>query len=84
MELVDAAIPAQELNPIKQTILQVESVKVFFSFNFQNHAPVIWFMIFRVFGISNFHVFSFSFFILNLCSGLPSLERKESWFIFIS
>jgi hypothetical protein len=30
LELVDAAIPAQELDPIKQTILQTESVKVSF------------------------------------------------------
>lgn len=28
MELVDAAIPAQHLEPIKQTILQTEGVKV--------------------------------------------------------
>jgi divalent metal cation (Fe/Co/Zn/Cd) transporter len=28
LELVDAAIPAQQLEPIRQTILQVEGVKV--------------------------------------------------------
>lgn len=32
MELVDAAVPAQQLDPIKQTILHVDGVKVSPSF----------------------------------------------------
>lgn len=32
MELVDAAVPVQQLDPIKETILQVDGVKVSLSF----------------------------------------------------
>lgn len=38
MELVDAAVPVQQLEPIKQTILQVDGVKVSFILN--SYCPI--------------------------------------------